>query len=87
MKPISLKGLPKDPCINCLVKAACSLTCKEKHDQVNWIRSKFFGHQLNGKYIDRHRKDKTAKLLRDLYLKNKKFDVCDPYYVAQHFKK
>jgi len=87
MKPIKLDKIPDDPCIDCVVQACCSLICKAKHDQVNWVRSKFYGHQLHDRYRYRYKKDKNAKLIRDLYLKNRKFDDCNPYYVAAHFKK
>lgn len=73
MKPIKLHNLPEDPCTDCIVRAACSLMCKEKADQVNWIRDKYYGHQLHGRYRNRYKKDENARRLNNLFKKNKKF--------------
>ena len=73
MKPIKLEGLPKDPCPMCIVRAGCSLMCKEKADRVNWIRDKYYGHQLHDRYRYRPRKDSKAKFLKSLFEKNKQY--------------
>ena len=69
MKPIKLNNLPPDPCVGCIVQAACTQTCDDKRDYADWIRSKYYGHQLN---VRLRRKCENAHKLHRLFVANRK---------------
>jgi hypothetical protein len=78
MKPIKLNKIPKDPCIGCLVAAACSMTCRPKVDYADYIKSIYHGNHLNS---NRERRRKNAKKLIKLYEDNK-----DHTHLALYFQ-
>lgn len=81
MKPIKLRGMPENPCKECLVKVVCITPCEEKEKQVEWVRSRFYGHKLQDPC---RRKMKNANILIKQYEEIRKFNV---YRVSRTYSK